>query len=319
MQLQQVPGRQDLLDAAERIRTHVHKTPVMLSAYIDGIAQANVFFKCEHFQKVGAFKSRGAMNAILSIDKNLLQNGVATHSSGNHAQAVARAAKILGVPAYIVMPETAPRVKVAAVQGYGGQITFCAPVLSSREATLRQVIEATGAVEIHPFNNYDVIAGQASACMELIREVPDLDFVCCPVGGGGLLSGTLLAAEYFSPETKVIGCEPEGANDAWHSLKEGRLIPCVHPASIADGLLTSLGSLTYPIISKYAHDIITVADTQIIQAMKMVWERMKIIIEPSAAVAVAALQHNVDLFKGMRVGIIVTGGNVDLENLPWQQ
>lgn len=319
MNLQHEPSETDILEAAERISNYIHHTPVLQSSHFDTLIEANLFLKCENFQKVGAFKSRGAMNAVLSIDKHILQKGVATHSSGNHAQALSRAAKILHIPAYIVMPENAPRVKVAAVQGYGGQITFCKPTLESREQTLEQIVQKTGATEIHPYNNYDVIAGQATACIELIQKVPKLDFILCPVGGGGLLSGTLLSGHYFSPKTKVIGCEPEGADDASRSFKTGELIPSVQSNSIADGLLTSLGSRTFPIIKKYVHNIITVSDTQIIEAMKTVWERMKIIIEPSSAVAVAVALNHRELFKGKRIGIIITGGNVDLDKLPWMK
>lgn len=315
MPLHQKPGRKDILEAVSRIQPYIHHTPVLHSEQLNILSGADLFFKCENFQKAGAFKSRGAFNAILSLDKETLQKGVATHSSGNHAQALARAAKILGVPAYIVMPETAPKVKVAAVKSYGGQITFCKPTLAAREETLKQVVEKTGATEIHPYNNYHVIAGQATSCYELLQQVKGLDFILCPVGGGGLLSGTLLSAHYFSPATKVIGCEPEGANDAWKSYKQGKLVPSDNPKTIADGLLTSLGSLTYPIIMELVSDIKTVNDGQIRTAMKLVWERMKIIIEPSSAVPVAvALQEN-ELFKNKKVGIILSGGNVDLEKV----
>ncbi len=315
MSLQRTPEAGDILEAVSRIEPYIHHTPVMQSAQINDMAGLELYFKCENFQKAGAFKSRGAMNAILSGDKESLKNGVATHSSGNHAQALARAAKIHGVPAYIVMPRTAPAVKVAAVEGYGALITFCEPTLEARESTLRDVIRQTGAMEIHPYNNYDVIAGQATCCYELLQQVPGLDYVLCPVGGGGLLSGTLLCTQYFSSDTRVIACEPEGANDAWKSFRSGQFIPSSKPNTIADGLLTSLGSITYPIMMKYAADVITVDDHQILQAMKLVLERMKIVIEPSSAVPVAVALYNKDLFKDKKVGIIISGGNVDIEKV----
>lgn len=315
MALNHIPEISDILEAAGRIEPYIHHTPVMHSEQMNRLAGADLFFKCENFQKAGAFKSRGAMNAILSADKEKIKNGVATHSSGNHAQALARAAKIVGVPAYIVMPKTAPAVKVAAVEGYGAEITFCEPTLVARETTLQEVVRQTGAVEIHPYNHYDVIAGQATCCYEFLQEVPDPDYILCPVGGGGLLGGTLLSARYFSDNCRVVACEPEGANDAWESFKNGRLIPSSDPHTIADGLLTSLGSLTFPIMMEYASDVITVNDHEILRAMKLVLERMKMVIEPSSAVPVAVALTNNELFKGKKIGIIISGGNVDLENV----
>lgn len=318
MLLQQNPGPEDITDSSERIRAYIHRTPVMKSSQLNDLSKASLYFKCENLQKAGSFKSRGAMNACLSLKKNKLLNGVATHSSGNHAQALARAASILNVPSYIVMPNNAPKVKVAAVAQYGGNISFCEPNLASREATLAKVVAETGATEIHPYNNFDIIAGQATACYELIEEMPSPDFILCPVGGGGLLSGTALCSKYFSSKTKVIACEPEGANDAWQSFNSGKLIPSTNPKTIADGLLTSLGSLTFPIIKAFVHDIIIVNEHQIVEAMKLVWERMKIIIEPSSAVAVAVALKEKHLFQNKQVGIIISGGNVDLQKLPWQ-
>lgn len=318
MLIKQVPGPKDILQSAARISGYVHKTPVLQSAQINHLVASSLYFKCENFQKAGAFKSRGATNSCLSLDAESLQKGVATHSSGNHAQALARAASILKVPSYIVMPENAPKVKIAAVEHYGGIITFCEPNLAAREATLAKVVQETGATEIHPYNNYDIIAGQATACHELLQEIPQLDYILCPVGGGGLLSGTLLSALYFSPNTKVIACEPLGANDAWQSFNSGKLIPSTNPKTIADGLLTSLGSFTFPIIMDHVHNIITVDEDQIIHAMKLVWERMKIIIEPSSAVAVAVALNERQLFQNKQTGIIISGGNVDLQKLPWQ-
>lgn len=313
----QWPTASDILKASRNIAPYIHRTPVLGSSYLNGKTGGQLFFKCENFQKAGAFKSRGAMQAILSLSKTALSAGVATHSSGNHAQALARAAKLMQTPAYIVMPETAPKVKVDAVMAYGGQITFCKPTLEARESTLAQVVSQTGATIIHPYNDYRVITGQATACLELIEQCESLDLVLCPVGGGGLLSGTALSLAYFSENTALIACEPSGADDAMRSFRAGRIIPSVQPDTIADGLLTSLGSLTFPIISKYVQDIVTVSDKDIIKAMQLVWERMKIIIEPSSAVPLAAiLNGNVDV-TGKKVGIIVSGGNIDLSKLPW--
>lgn len=317
MKLNNLPGLADIQSAHERIKPYIHQTPVLSSQQLSERAGASLFFKCENLQKAGAFKSRGAMNAILSLSKEELQKGVATHSSGNHAQALARAAKIMNVPAFIVMPQNAPGVKVAAVEQYGGKITFCLPTLEARESTLEQIIHRTGATLIHPYNDYSIIAGQATACLELISEHPDLDIILCPVGGGGLLSGTLISALYLSSKTKVVACEPEGADDAWQSFKSGKLIPSVKPQTIADGLLTSLGSLTWPIIKDHVYDVIKVSDNQIIEAMKLVWERMKIIIEPSSAVPVAVALSQKEFFQGKKIGIIISGGNIDLNKIPW--
>ncbi|MDL5047363.1 pyridoxal-phosphate dependent enzyme [Oscillatoria amoena NRMC-F 0135] len=271
------------------------------------------FFKCENFQKIGAFKARGAMNAVLTLTPEQRAKGIATHSSGNHAQAVARAAKIVGVPAYIVMPRTAPEIKKRGVRGYEGQIFECEPTVESRESMLAEVIRKTGAAEVHPFNNFAVIAGQATAAKELIEDVPEkLDVLMAPVGGGGLLSGTLLAAMFFSAGTKVIAGEPAGSDDAWRSLQSGK-IETAQSNTIADGLLTSLGDKTFPIISEHVKEIITVTDEEIVQAMRLIWERLKIIVEPSCAVPFAALLKAKEKFAGKKVGIILSGGNVDLE------
>lgn len=308
-----IPQKQDLLSAHERIKSYIHQTPVMSSGSIDSIANCNVFFKCENFQKIGAFKARGAMNAVLNLSEEKRAKGVATHSSGNHAQALARAAKLMGTRAHIVMPRTAPVIKKKGVKAFGGEITECDPTLASREATLEEVISSTGATEIHPFNNYDVIAGQATAAMELFQEVEHtLDYLLVPVGGGGLLSGTLLAAKYFSPKTKVIAGEPAGADDTYRSLKSGQ-IEQSQSNSVADGLLTTVGNKTFPIIKELVSEVITVTDNQIIEAMKLIWERIKIIVEPSCAVPFAALLKDKEKFEGKNVGIILSGGNVDLE------
>lgn len=311
------PGKAEILNASERIKPHLHRTPVLTCNTIDELTGTSIYFKCENFQKAGAFKSRGATNAVFSIAPNDLKQGVATHSSGNHAAALARAAGLMNIPAYIVMPENSSNVKIAAVKKYGGQITFCQSTLEAREQTLTDVLSRTHALEIHPYNNYSVIAGQATAAMELIEEIPDLDSIISPVGGGGLLSGTALAAHFFAPKTKVFAAEPLGANDAHQSFYQKKYIPSINPDTVADGLRTSLGSLTFPIILRLVNDVYTVNDPETIEAMKLVWERMKIIIEPSSAVALAVVLRHKNLFKGQKVGVIISGGNVDLLNLPW--
>ena len=303
--------------AQERIKPFINRTPVLTSATINRMFGSDIFFKCENFQKVGAFKARGATNAVRSLDHAAFEKGVATHSSGNHAQALAWAAALSGANAYIVMPSNSSPVKVEAVKGYGGRITFCEPTLSSREKTLLRVIEETGAVEIHPYNDYRIIAGQATSALELIEEIPFLDTIIAPVGGGGLLSGTALSAFYFSKGIRVIAAEPEQANDAFRSFASGTFMPSVDPQTIADGLRTSLGSLTFPIILKYVNEIVTVSEESIINAMKFIWERMKIIVEPSSAVPFAAIIENKINIEGKHVGLIFSGGNVDLNNLPW--
>jgi threonine dehydratase len=318
MDLNYGPGKEDIADAAKLIQPHLHRTPILTCSLIDELVGANIFFKCENFQKAGAFKSRGATNAVLSLDPYDLKQGVATHSSGNHAAALARAAMLRHVPAYIVMPENSSKVKIAAVKSYRGKITFCEPTLEAREEKLNEVLDETNAFEIHPYNNYSIIAGQATAALEMIEDHPGLDFIVAPVGGGGLLSGTALAAHYFSPATRVIGAEPSGADDAYQSFYQKKLVPSINPDTIADGLRTSLGSLTFPIIRHYVNDIVTVNDHATIDAMKLVWERMKMIIEPSSAVALAMVIKHKQRFENQKIGIIITGGNVDLKNLPWQ-
>lgn len=304
--------KQDIEQAHERIKQYVHRTPVLTSESINTIAGCNIFFKCENFQKVGAFKARGAMNAAIQLLDAQRSKGIATHSSGNHAQAIARAGKILKIPAYIVMPNNAPQIKKEGVKGYGGQIFECEPNLKSRETTLADVISKTGATEIHPFNNYHVMTGQATAGKELFEEVNELNYLLAPVGGGGLLSGTLLAAKYFSPSTKVVAGEPEGADDAYRSMQSGK-IEQSQSNTIADGLLTTLGDKTFPIIKENVERVITVSDAEIVAAMRLIWERMKIIVEPSCAVPFAAVLKDKASFAGKRVGIILSGGNVDLE------
>ena len=303
--------------AHDRIRPYIHRTPVLTCQTLNDISGANLFFKCENFQKIGAFKARGGVNAVLSLSKSELENGVVTHSSGNHAQAIAYAAALVGTKAYIVMPRTAPSVKKAAVLGYGAEVIECEPTLEARESTVNQVIEKTGAAMIHPFDNYAVIAGQATCAKELIEDYGSFDVIMAPVGGGGLLSGTALSTYFLCPTAQVIAGEPEGAADAVLSFKSGKIEKAPFINTIADGLLTNLGEKTLPIIRQYVTDILLVNDTEIIAAMKLIWERMKIIIEPSCAVPFAALLRNKERFEGKKVGIILTGGNVDLTKLPF--
>lgn len=308
---------QDIHIAARRIKPYIHRTPVLTNESLNEKVGAQVFLKCENMQRVGAFKFRGASNAVWSLTDEEAARGVCTHSSGNHAQALALAARMRGIPAYIVMPENAPSVKKNAVAGYGGQISFCAPTLEAREATLRKVYESTGANVVHPYNNERVIAGQGTAALELLEDLPDLDVMIAPVGGGGLLSGTSIAATETKPGIRVIAGEPEMADDAYRSMKAGEIIPSVNPKTIADGLLTSLGTLTFPIVQQCVEQIVTVSEQGVIDSMKFVWERAKIVIEPSAAVAVGVLwEKKIDL-SGLKVGVILSGGNVDLERLPW--
>jgi len=304
-------------EAARRIAPYAHRTPVLTCSGLNHMVNAELFFKCENLQKVGAFKFRGACNTVFSLSDDEASRGVATHSSGNHAAALALAAQMRGIEALIVMPRNAPRVKRAAVAGYGGNIVYCEPTLQAREETLAEEVQKTGATFVHPYNDHRVIAGQGTAALELLEEVPALDVVMAPVGGGGLLSGTALSVSELSPETRIIGAEPEGADDAYRSLQEGRILPSVNPKTVADGLLTSLGDLTFPIIKAHVEQIVTVSEEEIIAAMRHVWERMKIIIEPSAAVPVGALLERKTDLSGLRVGVILSGGNVDLERLPW--
>lgn len=303
--------------AHSRIRKHIHRTPVLTSAYLNRRFHAEIFLKCENFQKIGAFKFRGALNAVLQLSSDELSRGVVAHSSGNHAQALALAAQLRRTKAFIVMPSTASAVKVEAVKGYGATIISCDPTIESREMAVQTTLRESGGIQVHPFNDLRVIAGQSTAAKELLEDVPNLDYVLAPVGGGGLLSGTALAAHYFAPDTRVFGVEPVAADDAYRSLEKGSIQPAHHPQTIADGLLTSLGEITFELIRKYAEGIVTVTEKSISAAMRLVWERMKIIIEPSAAVPVAALLENKLPSDAERIGIIVSGGNVDLDNLPW--
>lgn len=302
--------------AHNRIRPFIHRTPVFTCSAIDAMAGCRVFFKCENFQKVGAFKVRGATNAVLSLSDSDAARGVATHSSGNHAAALALAARQRGIPAHVVMPKTAPAVKVAAVRGYGAIITFCEPEQAAREAAVADVIRSTGATLIHPYNDDRIIAGQGTAAIELLEDARDLDAVLAPVGGGGLLSGTAIAVRSLRPQTRVIGCEPALADDATQSLREGRIIPARPPVTIADGLRTSLGDKTFPIIRELVETIALAEEDEIRHALRLVMERMKIVVEPSAVVPLAALLNRPLGLAGKRVGIILSGGNVDVSNLP---
>ncbi len=311
------PEKKNIIDAHNRIFNIIHQTPVLTSSSINEITGSQLFFKCENFQKVGAFKFRGATNAVNLLSDDQLEKGVATHSSGNHAQALALAAKTKGVNAYIVMPSNAPKSKKEAVIGYGAKVIECTPTLEARENTLDAVVKETGAYFIHPYNDERIIAGQATCAKELIEAINDLDYIIAPVGGGGLLSGTALAAHYFSSNVKVIGAEPMGADDAFQSLQKGEIIPSIKPQTIADGLLTSLGDKTFPIIRKFVDSIITVDDDKIIEAMKLIWQRMKIIIEPSAVVPLAVVLENQYIFQNKRTGIILSGGNIDFDKIPF--
>lgn len=307
-----IPDQNIILEAHARIAPHIHRTPVLQCNTINQMTGAEVFFKCENFQKIGAFKIRGGMNAVLSLPESKRQLGIATHSSGNHAQAIAYAARQVGVKAFIVMPRTSPKVKIDAVQGYGAEISFCEPTLEAREATLQEILARTGAEFVHPFDDARVIAGQATCARELMEEVPGLNILLAPVGGGGLLSGTALSAHYFQPDTAVIAGEPEGAGDAILSFRSGQVEKAPYINSIADGLLTTLSPLTLSIIRRHVKDILLVSDAEIIAAMRLVYERMKIVIEPSSAVPFAAVLKYPDTFKGQKIGLIVSGGNVDL-------
>lgn len=311
------PNIKDIMAAARRIAPFVHLTPVLTSHTINRLCGADLFFKCENFQKVGAFKARGAVNAVYSLDRGSIVNGVATHSSGNHAAALAYAARCRGIKAYVVMPDNAPPVKKAAVAGYGADIIYSEPNQQAREAALAGVVERTGAAFIHPYNNHLVIAGQATAALELFEQVPALDTIIAPVGGGGLLSGTALTSNTTKPSTIVLGAEPERADDAFRSLQQGSIVPAENPDTIADGLRTSLGDLTFPIIRDYVTAIVTVSEKAVIEAMRLVWERMKIIIEPSAAVPMAAILEKRSSIRGNKIALIISGGNADLDKLPW--
>lgn len=310
---------EDVRAAAARIAGHAHRTPVMTSHTLDDLAGRRVFLKCEQFQKVGAFKFRGALNAVLCLTDAEARRGVVTHSSGNHAQALALAASLRGIPAFIVMPRTAPAAKQRATEGYGGQVVLCEPTVTAREAAAARVEAETGATMIPPYDHPPIIAGQGTMALELVEQVPDLDAIVAPVGGGGMISGIAIAARGLDARLRVFAAEPKGADDAARSKAAGRLIPQTGPDTVCDGLLTSLGEHTWPVVRDLVEDVITVDDTRVLAAMRLVWERMKLVIEPSAATGVAAvLTPGFRSLGGIeRVGVVLSGGNLDLERLPW--
>jgi threonine dehydratase len=311
----EIPDRKELLSSRERVGKYAHHTPVLTNSGLNDLSGAELYFKCENFQKVGAFKFRGAVNTVFQLPEEYLQQGVATHSSGNHGQAVALAAKMKGIPAYIVMPENSTRVKIEAVKGYGAKVLFCENSLQAREDKLYETINETGAYFIHPYDDYRVIAGQSTAAQELMEDCKDLDIIVTPIGGGGLISGTLLAANYFSRGVKVIGGEPKGADSAFLSFANHKWVKVNHPNTVCDGLRASIGEKNFEIIDKYIEQIYRVSDRQALEAMKLIWERMKIVIEPSCAVPLAVILANPDYFAGKKTGVILTGGNVDLSAL----
>ncbi len=303
--------------AHERIRPHIHRTPVLTSARLDAACGGRLFFKCENFQKVGAFKARGAANAVFALDDAAAARGVATHSSGNHAAALARAAALRGIPAHIVMPANSAQPKIRAVEGYGGKITLCEPTQAAREAACARILAATGATLVHPYENEDVMAGQGTAAVELMEDAPDLDFMLCPVGGGGLLAGTAVAAKALRPGIVVIATEPEEAGDTARSFAAGHIVPLEKTTTIADGLRTTIGKPNFEIARRHVDRVVTVSEAEIVAAMRTIWETLKIIIEPSCAVPYAAIQSGKIDVAGRRAGLILTGGNVDLDALPW--
>ena len=310
-------SKQDLLDSHARIRDFIHATPVLTSRHINEVAGAEIGFKCENLQRTGSFKMRGATNAIMSLSKAERDRGVVAHSSGNFAQAVALAARITGVPAWIVMPDNAPRVKMQAVRGYGGQVIECQPTLEARQAAADRIVEESGATFLHPSNDLNVILGQATAAMELLNEWPGPDCLVTPVGGGGLLAGCSLAVHYFSAQCTTVAGEPMAVDDAFRSLASGKIETNESAQTIADGLRTNLGDINFPIIQKYVDRIIRVGEDEIVAAMRLIWERMKMVVEPSSAVALAAVLRDREAFVGKKVGVILTGGNVDLGQLPF--
>ncbi len=307
----------DIRAAHARIADKIHRTPVLTSANLDALCGGQLFFKCENFQKIGAFKARGAANAVFSLTDAEAARGVATHSSGNHAAALARAARLRGIAAHIVMPSNAPKTKIESVRRNGGRIIFCEPNVAAREAACAQVIAETGARLIHPYNDYAVMAGQGTATLELLEQAPELDLIIVPVGGGGLLCGTAVAAKGARPGIRVIAAEPAGADDAARSFAAGHIIPLEKASTVADGLRTSLGERNFPLIQQHVNGIVTVSEDSIVAAMRRIWEVLKIIIEPSCAVPYAAIMEQKINVSGKRAGIILTGGNVDLDALPW--
>ena len=313
-----IPTLADIVAAHARIKPHIHRTPVLTSSYIDALAEAELFFKCENFQKAGAFKARGASNAVFGLSDEQAAKGVATHSSGNHGTCLSYAAGRRGIPCTVVMPRTAPQAKKDAVRGYGGKVVECEPSTSSREAVFAEVVADTGAEFVHPYNDPRVIAGQGTCSRELIEQVEGLDAVIAPIGGGGMVSGTCLTLSNLAPSIKVFAAEPEQADDACRSFKAGRIIADDAPDTVADGLKVPLKELTWHFVEHHVTDILTASEAEIVDAMKLIWKRMKIVMEPSSAVPLATILKNKEIFAGKRVGIIVTGGNVDLDKLPWQ-
>lgn len=311
------PTYADVVAAHERIAPFVHRTPVLTSGFLDALAGASLFFKCESFQKAGAFKARGASNAVFGLSEARVRRGVATHSSGNHGLSLSYAAGRRGIPCTVVMPRTAPQAKKDAVRGYGGRVVECEASTSSREAVFAEVVVETGAEFVHPYNDPRVIAGQATCSRELVEQVEGLDAVIAPIGGGGMVSGTCLTLSAIAPAVSVYAAEPEQADDAARSLRAGRIVADDSPETVADGLKVPLKELTWHFVKNHVADILTVGEDEIVAAMQLVWKRMKIVIEPSSAVPVAAILKNPGVFRGKRVGVIVTGGNVDLERLPW--
>ena len=312
-----IPDLSDVKTAHERISPHIHYTPIVTSQFLDAKTGAELFFKCENFQKAGAFKVRGASNAVFGLDDAIAEKGVATHSSGNHALSLSYAAGRRGIPCTVVMPKTAPQAKKDAVIGYGGTIVECEPSITSREAVFAEVVAKTGADFVHPYNDPRVIAGQATCSLELIDQVKDLDCVVAPIGGGGMISGTCLTLSHLAPSIEIFAAEPEQADDAYRSFKAGHIIADDAPVTVADGLKVPLKDLTWHFVSNHVTDILTASEQEIIDAMKLTWQRMKMVIEPSCAVPLAVILKNPDLFRGKKVGVIITGGNVDLDKLPW--
>ncbi len=312
-----IPTLEDMLVAHERIKPHIHRTPVLTSSFLNNLTGAQLFFKCENFQKAGAFKVRGASNAVFGLDEETAKAGVATHSSGNHALSLSYAAGRRGIPCHVVMPRTAPQAKKDAVRGYGGIITECEPSTSSREAVFAEVQAKTGAEFVHPYNDPRVIAGQGTCSKELMEQTDGLDAVIAPIGGGGMVSGTCLTLSNLAPAVKIYAAEPEQADDAARSFKAGHIIADDAPVTVADGLKVPLKELTWHFVSNHVTDILTASEQEIIDAMYLIWARMKIVMEPSSAVPLATILKNKDVFAGKRVGVIITGGNVDLNKLPW--
>jgi len=306
-----------LVEAHRLIQDHIHQTPILTSTYLNTLSGAQLFFKCENFQKIGAFKMRGALHAVLTTSEEERSNGFVTHSSGNHGQAVARAAQLAGVKAYIVMPKGAPTIKIEAVKAYGGIVTLCDNSEQARIETCQKIIAQTQANFVHPYDNTAVILGQSTCAKEIYDHHPDLDYLLCPVGGGGLASGSILATQAFSPTTKVVLCEPQNADDAYRSFTQKKHQKVVQPNTVADGLKTSLGERNFKIILDGAHAIFTVSEEEIIEAMRLIWERLKIICESSCSLPLAVVLKYPQLFKNQKIALILTGGNVDLDNLPF--